>query len=360
MPSIAVVPGDGIGNEVVPAAVRVLEALAQATGIELRFQRFDFGAERYLRTGEAVPADVSAVVREMARTFDAIFFGAAGDDPRVPPQGTARRFLMALRKDLDLYVNLRPCRLLDARLTPLKGKTEKDIDFVVFRENTEGLYSGLGGVFKMGTTDEIYIREELHTWKGVNRVLRYAFEYARRTGRTRVTVAEKSSEDGLWLREMRNVARDFPDIEAENMHIDTLAYQMVLRPERFQVIVAENMWGDILSDLAAALHGGRGLSPSLCLNPETGCYVEPVHGTAPDIFGQNIANPFAAVLCGQLLLEYLGYPREGQLLQQAVVKAIQVGKTTPDLGGACTTDQVTEFLCEAVRELAAETRAVPT
>lgn len=336
----------------IPTAVRVMRALEEVVGIGLRFELFDFGAERYLKTGEAVPKDASALVKELAKSFDAILFGAAGDDPRVPPEGTASRFLTALRKDLDLYVNLRPCRLLDASLTPLKGKTERDIDFVVFRENTEGLYSGLGGVFKKGTPDEIYIREEVNTWKGVNRILRYAFDYARRCGLSRVTVAEKSGEEGIWLREFRNVARDYPDIEAESMHVDTLAYQMVLQPERFKVIVAENMWGDILSDLAAALHGGRGLSASLCLNPETGCYAEPVHGTAPDIFGQGIANPFASVLCGQLLLEHFGYPQQGDLLRQAVVEAIRAGMTTPDLGGSCTTTEVGDFLCEAVKRLA--------
>ncbi|MFQ5879674.1 MAG: isocitrate/isopropylmalate dehydrogenase family protein [Dehalococcoidia bacterium] len=352
MLSIAVVPGDGISNEVIPTAVRVMQALDEVAGIGLRFEFFDYGSERYLRMGEAVPADAASLVKGMAKDFDAILFGAAGDDPRVPPEGTARRFLMALRRELDLFVNLRPCRLLDARLTPLKDKGEQDVNFVVFRENTEGLYSGLGGTFKKGTQDEIYVREEMNTWKGVHRVLCYAFDYARRSGLSRVTVAEKSGEEGIWLREFRNVARDYPDVEAESMHVDTLAYQMVLKPEHFKVIVAENMWGDILSDLAAALHGGRGLSASMCLNPETGCYFEPVHGTAPDIFGQGIANPFASVLCGQLLLEHFGYAQRGNLLQQAVREAIAAGKTTPDLGGRCNTSQVGDFLCQVVRSLA--------
>ena len=255
---------------------------------------------------------------------------------------------------MDLYANQRPCKLYDARLTPLKGKTEVDINFVVFRECTEGLYSGVGGNFKKGTPDEIAVREEISTWKGVHRVIKYAFEYAKKHKLTRVTMSEKSpGRDGIWLRIFEEVAKDYPGIEAQDIHIDTLCYQMVMMPEHFQVIVTENTFGDIASDLAAALHGGRGLSPSGVFSSEKKiCYFEPVHGSAPDIAGQNLANPFAAILAAKMMLEHFGMQEQVNLVEKAVVKAIKEGKTTADIGGNLGTTQVGEFVCQTIRKLA--------
>ena len=352
MPAIAVIPGDGIGNEVIPEAVKVLETLNETTGMSFEYELFDYGAERYLRTGEATPDNILEIMKETAENFDAVLFGAGGIDYRVPLGKDAKPITKSLRLGLDLYANHRPCRLYDARLTPLKNKNETDINMAVFRECTEGHAPLLGGIFKKGTPDEVNIRDEIHTRKGVERIIKYAFEYAKKHQLSRVTMSEKTGPDGIWRRVYGEVSKDYPEIEAHHLHFDALACHMVLMPEHFQVIVIENRIGDIISDLAGALHGGLGLSPSGVFNAEKkACYFEPVHGTAPDIAGRNVANPFASILAVRMMLEHLGFQDPADLIDKAVLKAIKDGKTTKDIGGSLSTQQVGEFVCKTIRQL---------
>jgi 3-isopropylmalate dehydrogenase len=348
MARIAVIPGDGAGIEVAEAVVPVLQFLDQAQGLGLFFEHFDFGAERYLRTGEALPAGQIDTFR---KDFDAILFGAIGD-PRVKGQVHAREILLGLRFGLDLYVNFRPCRLLDDRLSPLKGKGRKDIDFVVFRENTEGQYNGLGGLFKKGTPDEVAISEEINTRKGVERIIRAAFAWAKKQGRTRVTMADKNNAipaHDLWIRTFREVAEAYPGIEAQHMYVDALAMQLVLKPEAFQVIVTTNLYGDILTDLGAGLTGGLGVAASANLNPESTPLFEPVHGSAPDIAGKGIVNPSAMFLTSALMLEELGKPDAARLLEGAVRQSIQALRCTRDVGGTLSTKQAAEAVLENLK-----------
>ncbi|HZA50899.1 MAG TPA: isocitrate/isopropylmalate dehydrogenase family protein [Myxococcaceae bacterium] len=338
MARIAVIPGDGAGIEVMNAALPVLEALDRRYRIGLQLERFDFGAERYLRTGESLPPAQIDIFR---RDFDAILFGAVGD-PRVKGQVHAREILLGLRFGLDLYINFRPCRLLSERLSPLKGKGRKEIDFVVFRENTEGQYNGLGGVFKRGTPDELAISEEINTRKGVERVIRAAFAWARDNGRTRVALADKSNAipaHELWLRTFREIAAEYPEIEARHQYVDAVALQLVTNPEAYQVIVTTNLFGDILTDLGAGLTGGLGLAASANLNPESTPLFEPVHGSAPDIAGQGIVNPGAMLLTSALMLRELGFGDAASRLEAAVEQALRDGACTRDVGGTLSTEE---------------------
>lgn len=354
MVRIAVIPGDGIGNEVIPEAVKVLRAADQLFELGLELETFDFGAERYLKTGKAVPDDLDKLIDSLPERFDTALFGAGGIDRRVPRGVGAMPVLSGLRRRLDLFANVRPCRLLDASLTPLKGKTEKDLDFVVIRENTEGYESGTAGNFKVGTPEEVEIRPEFNTYQGVRRVIEFAFDYARRTGRTRVHMAQKGLDSGLWMRVFHEVAGRYPDIEPVHIHVDTLAYLMVLNPEQLQVIVAENRVGDILSDIAAAIQGSRGLAPTGCFNPQRRfCYFEPVHGTAPDIFGKNIANPLASIMAARMLLEHFGHTQAAQAIEGAAREAIRAGKVTPDLGGRLSTQEAGDAVCEGLARVSA-------
>src|ERR671918_1487491 len=338
MARIAVIPGDGAGIEVINAALPVLEALDRRHGLGLQLERFDFGAERYLRTGESLPPRQIDIFR---RDFDAILFGAVGD-PRVKGQVHAREILLGLRFGLDLYINFRPCRLLSERLSPLKGKGRTEIDFVVFRENTEGQYNGLGGVFKKGTPDELAISEEINTRKGVERIIRAAFAWARAKGRTRVALADKSNAipaHELWLRTFREIAAEHPEIEARHQYVDAVALQLVTNPEAYQVIVTTNLFGDILTDLGAGLTGGLGLAASANLNPESTPLFEPVHGSAPDIAGQGIVNPGAMLLTSALMLRELGFGDAASRLEAAVEQALEDGACTRDVGGTLSTEE---------------------
>jgi 3-isopropylmalate dehydrogenase len=353
MTRIAVIPGDGIGNEVVTEAVKVLEAVDELFHFGLEYELFDLGAERYLKTGQAIPDDFDQFIDGLPNRFDTALFGAGGTDPRVPPDQVASPVLRGLRRRLDLYANLRPCRLLDASLTPLKGKTEQDIDFVFFRENTEGYESGSAGTLKVGTSDEVEVRPEINTAKGVRRIIEYALSYAREHGRSRVDMAEKGLPNGLWARTFREVGKAYPEIDQHHVHVDTLAYAMVVSPEQLQVIVAENRAGDILSDIAGAIQGGRGISPTGCFNPDRHfCYFEPIHGTGPDIIGMQLANPIAAILAAKMLLEHSGHPEAAAAMEAAVAEAVRSGNTTPDLGGNLSTSQVGDFICRELRRQA--------
>jgi len=345
-----VIPGDGIGTEVIRQAVKVLGCVAEEARLDLELVEWNLGADRYLETGVAITEEEKA---RLETEYDAILLGALGD-PRVPDHAHAREILLGLRFRLDLYVNLRPVRLWDAAFSPLKNVAPEDVDIVIFRENTEGVYVGLGGTFKMGTPDEVAIEEDVNTRKGVERIVRAAFEYARSAGRRRVTLADKANAmryaGGLWRRVFAEVGSEYPDIEREAMYVDALALDMVLRPARYDVIVASNLFGDILSDLAAALVGGLGLAPSANLHPGKPGLFEPVHGSAPDIAGKDRANPLAAILTGALMLEQLGFPREAGRIEAAVRRSIELRRTTPDLGGELGTEAVGDWICRELRE----------
>lgn len=347
---IAVIPGDGIGMEVIPEAVKVLRAAVAAAGREVELTEFDWGAERYLRDGTTLPPDA---VEMFQKNFDAILLGAMGD-PRVPTNQHAADILLGLRFKLDLYVNARPCVLFDKRLTPLAGRTEKDVNFMVFRENTEGLYVGMGGFFKKGTAEEIATQEDVNTRRGVERIIRYAFEYARGRGLTRVCMSDKSNAltfgHDLWQRVFKQVRAEYPEIEATHQYIDNLLMQMVRDPSQFQVIVTCNLFGDITSDVGAALAGGLGLAPSANLNPGKVSLFEPVHGSAPNIAGKGIANPMGAILAAGMMFEYFGWTAEAKSIENAVRAALREGKTPAELGGSSNTRAIGDFITERVSQ----------
>jgi 3-isopropylmalate dehydrogenase len=337
---VAVIPGDGIGPEVIREAVRIIARVRDTHGVEIELTHFDWGAEKFLREGVSLPVGALAM---LAGEFDAILAGAFGD-PRVPSNQHAEDILLGMRRGLDLYINLRPVRLLDPRLTPLRDRTAEEIDFVVFRENTEGAYCGAGGFLKKGTADEIATQEELNTRRGVERIIIAAFEYARANGRKRVTMADKSNVQrfggDLWQRVFKEVAADYPEIEANHQYVDAMAMFMVLDPSQYDVIVSNNLFGDILTDLGAAIQGGLGLAASGNIHPGRVSLFEPVHGSAPAIAGQGIANPVGAILTSAMMLEYLGNKKASQAIEKAVRESIFNNETTRDLGGGLSTEQV--------------------
>jgi len=335
---VAVIPGDGIGVEVTREAVLALREVAAVSGEPIEFEELPYGAEHFLKTGETLPQAAFERLEECS----AILLGALGD-PRVPDNRHAADILLGLRFRLDLYVNERPVRLLDERVCPLKGRAPKDIDFVIFRENTEGLYAGVGGFFKKGTPDELAVQQDINTRKGVERIIRHAFEQARARGRKRVLMSDKSNAltygHDLWQRVFREVASSYPDIEASHMYVDALAMQLVKDPTPFEVIVTCNMFGDILSDLGAQLQGGLGLAASANLNPGRPGLFEPVHGSAPRHAGKNVANPIGAILSAAMLLDSVGRREEARRMEEAVAACVREGQTTRDLGGTLSTTE---------------------
>jgi 3-isopropylmalate dehydrogenase len=346
---IAVVPGDGIGVEVIAEAVKALQAVADGAGRTVRATPLPWGAEHYLKTGETLPAGAVSLLQE---GFDAILLGAMGD-PRVPDNRHAADILLGLRFKLDLFVNQRPVRLLDERLCPLKGARREDVDFVVFRENTEGLYVMMGGHFKKDTPDEVATEIDLNTRKGVERIIRHAFAYAARTGRSRVAMADKSNvlvhAHELWGRVFKAVAAEHPAIEATHLYVDNLAFQLVRAPSQFQVIVTSNMFGDIVTDLAAALQGGLGMAASGNIHPGGLSLFEPVHGSSPPLAGKDVANPMGAILSAALMLEHLGWTEEARRVEEAVLWAVQHGHTTADVGGSKGTRAVGDAIAARLR-----------
>ena len=341
---IAVIPGDGIGREVTPVAVQLIRAATAKRNRALEFVEFDWGADKYLRENVSLPEGAVEMLRD---EFDAILFGALGD-PRVPSNQHAADILLGLRFKLDLYVNARPTELLHPRLTPLRDRTPTDINLMVFRENTEGLYVGVGGFFKKGTPDEIAVQEDVNSRKGVERIIRHAFDYARAKKLKRVCLSDKSNAltfaHDLWQRVFKSVRAEFPDIDSRHLYIDTLAMELVCDPSQFDVIVTCNLFGDIISDLAAQLTGGLGLSPSANIHPGGTSLFEPVHGSAPNIAGKGIANPFGAVLASGMMLEFLGWHEESAVLKQSVKSALHENISTPDLGGSKQTHEVADYL----------------
>ncbi len=348
---IAIIGGDGIGPEVTREATRLLEQYADR-GLPIQLWQLDLGAERFLRDGTTMPKEIFIAIQ---RECSAVLLGALGD-PRVPSMEHARDILFGLRFGLDLYANIRPVKALEDRLVPLKGRGKKDVNFVVFRENTEGVYVGVGGQVKRGTPDEIAINEDVNTRKGVERIIRAAFEFTKAQGRKRVHMADKSNAmrhaHELWLRVFDEVRREYPEIQATHVYIDALCLYMVQDPSQFDVVVTNNLFGDIATDLGAAFQGGLGMAASANVHPaipgRVGLF-EPVHGSAPPLAGKNVANPFAALLTVGMLLSHLGWPDEERRIEAAVSDALEAGKCTADVGGSLSTDAAAAAVIERLR-----------
>jgi 3-isopropylmalate dehydrogenase len=348
---IAVIAGDGIGRDVTAEAVKVLRRAGEVYGRRFDLEALPWSADHYLKTGETLPADGY----QQLRAFDAIFVGALGD-PRVSDNRHARDILLGTRFELDLYVNYRPVRLIDDRLSPLKNRGRADINFVVFRENTEGVYVGVGGRFKAGTDDEIAIQEEVNTYKGVHRIIRHAFEYAKAHGLTRVCMADKSNAmphgHALWQRVFTEVSALFPGIAATHQYIDAMAMFLIKDPGQYQVIVTNNLFGDIITDIGGALQGGLGMAASGNIHPGRTSLFEPVHGSAPPLAGKNVANPIGAILSMALLLETNGAREESKAIERAVEAAVAHGQVTSDVGGSLGTREAGDVIA---RELTKNT-----
>ena len=349
---IAVISGDGIGPEVTRQACRALRAAASAGLVDLELHAFPHGADHYLATGETLSEETFRTLRD---DFDAILFGAVGD-PRVPDGQHARDLLLALRVRLDLYINRRPLRLRAPGLSPLKTADGTMIDYEIFRENTEGLYVGVGRIENEGTPEETAVSESVASRFAVERIVRRAFEHAEPRG-LRVTLADKANAVphmfGLWRRVFCEIAPQYPAVPSEMRYVDALAMEMIRLPGRFGVIVTSNLLGDILSDLGAEIVGGPGLAPSANVNPGVHGLYEPVHGSAPDIAGTGRANPMAAVLSAALLLRDYGAGAAGEILEDAVDAALAHGVGTPDIGGTATTDEVGDWIAARVASGAA-------
>lgn len=349
---IAVIPGDGIGPEVTEEALKVLEAASGITGFGYELKRYPYGADHYLSTGELVPD--SAI--EECRGMDAVFLGAIGD-PRVQPGILERGIILKLRFSLDLYVNLRPIVLYAEHLTPIKDKRPEDIDIAVVRENTEDAYAGIGGIMKRGTPDEVAIAEMVYTRKGVERVIRYAFELARaRNKKKKVTLVDKANvilAHELWSRVFEEVGEEYPDVEKDHAYIDAACMWMVKNPEWFDVMVTTNIFGDIITDLGAMVQGGMGAAASGNLHPGKVSMFEPIHGSAPKYTGKNVINPVAAIGAMGMLLEYIGEGEASRLVDDSL-RALLTSRRIPSLGANCgrTTSEIGDMVVEEMKRRA--------
>jgi len=348
---IAVIPGDGIGSEVVPEGIRVLDAAARRFSIELRYDGFDFAScDYYARHGQMMPDDW----KEQIGSHDAIFFGAVGWPQKVPDHISLWGSLLLFRREFDQYVNLRPVRLMAGVASPLANRLPGDIDFYVVRENTEGEYSSVGGKMFAGTEREIVMQESIFSRVGVDRVLRYAFELARRRPKKHLTAATKSNGIFIsmpyWDERVAEMSRNYPDVKVDKFHIDILSAHFVRHPDWFDVVVASNLFGDILSDLGPACTGTIGIAPSANINPERKfpSLFEPVHGSAPDIAGQGIANPIGQIWSGAMMLDHLGHPAAHDAIVRAIEKVTAEGPRTPDMGGTASTSDIGKAVAEAV------------
>jgi tartrate dehydrogenase/decarboxylase/D-malate dehydrogenase len=349
---IALIPGDGIGKEVLPAGTLVCEAAAKRFGFALEWQEFAWGSDHYFEHGTMMPADAL----DRLRTFDAIYLGAVGH-PRVQDNVTLNGLLLPIRRGFDQYACVRPAVLYPGVASPLAGKKAGEIDLVVVRENTEGEYAQVGGHVYTGTADEVALQTAVFTRHGTERVMRHAFELARRRGkRRRVTSVTKSNAQGFgmvfWDRVFSEVAREFPGVATESLLVDAACMELVRRPESFDVVVASNLFGDILTDLSAIVAGSLGLAPSANLNPPRAfpSMFEPVHGSAPDIAGRGIANPLATILAGAMMLEFLGEAEAARGIEASVVAVLSEGAPlTADLGGQATTSDVTLAVADRVK-----------
>jgi 3-isopropylmalate dehydrogenase len=369
MHTFAVVPGDGVGEEVVREGLRVLERAASRFGFRYELVRYPFGADHYLATGETMPESVFDEVRQMS----AVYLGAIGD-PRIEVGFLERAIIAGLRFRLDLYVNLRPIKLYAAHLTPLKEKGPEHIDFVVVRENTEDLYTGLGGIFKKGTPDEVAIGEMIFTRKGVERVIRYAFELARaraaasvgasgdsrgatpgrgarRTPKPKLTLVDKANAIrimDIWTRTFDEVGREYPDIERDHNYVDACTMWMVKNPEVYETIVVPNLFGDIITDLGAMLQGGMGIAASGNIHPGRVSMFEPIHGSAPKYRGQNVANPLAAIAAVQMMLDYVGERAAASAVEGAIASLLSSGRIPSLAAGVLKTSEIGDLVVEAI------------
>jgi tartrate dehydrogenase/decarboxylase / D-malate dehydrogenase len=353
MYKIAVIPGDGIGKEVVPEGMRVLDAVSQRFGFRLEWQIFPWSCEHYALKGQMMPSNGLEILKE----FDSIFLGAVGD-PSVPDHVSLWGLLIPIRRTFHQYVNLRPVRLLRGVTSPLRNITPEDIDFYVVRENVEGEYSNVGGKIYAGTDQEMVVQESIFTRRGVERVMRFAFELAKKRPKKHVTSATKSN--GIvytmtyWDEIFKEMSAKYPEIRTDQYHIDNLAATFVLHPEKFDIVVGSNLFGDILSDLGPAIAGSLGVAPSANLNPEKDfpSMFEPVHGSAPDISGKGIANPIGQIWSGAMMLEHLGYPEAAKVVEDAIETVIaDKNIRTPDLGGRATTEELGKVIAEVVKTI---------
>jgi len=330
--NIAVIPGDGTGPEVVAEGIKVINAISKKLGFTLKYNYYDLGGERYLKTGEILPDSVLSELRQ----FDVIYLGAIGH-PDVKPGILEKGILLRARFELDQYINLRPVKLYEGVDTPLKYKGPDDIDFVVIRENTEGLYAGAGGILKKGTKDEVATQESINTKKGVERCLRFAFEYTKKRNKEKkLTLCAKTNvltyASDLWERTFYEVAREYPDVKTDYAHVDATCMWMVKNPEWFDVIVTDNLFGDIITDLGAMIQGGLGIAAGGNINPEGVSMFEPMGGSAPKYTGKNVINPLAAILAGGMMLEFIGEGEGWKILEKAVQKALKEDIKSLDAG----------------------------
>ncbi len=346
---IAVIPGDGIGNEVMPEGIRAMEAAGRKFGFRCDWVEFPWGCEHYTKTGRMMPEDGL----DQLRPFAAIYFGAVGF-PGVPDHVSLWGLLIPMRRGFRQYASIRPVRLFPGLRSPLANRAPGDIDYVVVRENNEGEYSAVGGRMYEGTDDEVVVQQSTFTRKGVDRILRYAFELARSRSRKHVTSATKSNGIAItmpfWDERFAAMAREYPDVRTDQYHIDILSAHFVQHPDWFDVVVGSNLFGDILSDLGPATTGTIAIAPSANLNPEREypSLFEPVHGSAPDIFGRNIANPIGQVWSGAMMLEHLGHPEAAAAVMRAIETVLAEGPRTPDLGGKASTQELGQALAQAI------------
>jgi tartrate dehydrogenase/decarboxylase/D-malate dehydrogenase len=346
---IAVIAGDGIGQEVMPEGIRVVDAAAKRSGLRFEWEAFDWSCKRFAATGAMMPADGL----EQIRNHDAIFLGAVGF-PGVPDHVSLWGLLIPIRRRFQQYVNLRPVRLMPGITSPLAGRGPGDIDFWIVRENTEGEYSAVGGRFNEGTEDEVVIQETIFTRRGVDRVLRYAYELANKRPKKHLTSATKSNGIAItmpyWDERVDAMDARYPDVRTDRYHIDILTAHFVQHPDWFDVVVGSNLFGDILSDLGPACTGTIGIAPSANLNPEREfpSMFEPVHGSAPDIAGKRIANPIGQIWSGAMMLEHLGHPDAAEAVVRAIERVLTNGPRTPEIGGTAHTEDVGKAIAEAV------------
>ncbi|HPU29804.1 MAG TPA: 3-isopropylmalate dehydrogenase [Syntrophorhabdaceae bacterium] len=329
---IATIPGDGTGPEVLAEGIKVIDAVSKKFGFTLNYTTYDLGGERYLKTGEVLP---DSTLEEL-KTYDAIYLGAIGH-PDVKPGILEKGILLKIRFELDQYINLRPVKLYEGVETPLKNKGPEEIDFVVIRENTEGLYTGAGGFLKKGTIDEVAIQESINTRKGVERCIRFAFEFTRkRNKQKKLTLCAKTNvltyASDLWARTFYEVAKEYPDIKTDYVHVDATCMWMVKNPEWFDVIVTDNLFGDIITDLGAIIQGGLGIAAGGNLNPEGVSMFEPMGGSAPKYTGKNVINPLAAIMAGAMMLEFIGEKDAAIEIENAVKKALKKDIKSLDAG----------------------------
>lgn len=349
---IAVIPGDGVGPEIIREGLKVLEAASNKFRLKFSFKSYDLGAERFLKTGEILPDSVIGELKE----FDAIYLGAVGD-PRVEPGVLEKGLLLKIRFSLDQYINLRPIKLYPGVWTPLKDKGPQDIDFIVVRENTEGAYCGIGGVFKKDTADEVAIQEDVNTYKGVERAIRYAYELTKkRNKKMKLTLCDKANvltyAHDLWRRTFVKIGEEYPEIEKDYAFVDATCMWMVKNPEWFDVIVTCNMFGDIITDLGAVIQGGLGIAAGGNLNPEGVSMFEPIHGSAPKYTGKNVINPIAAICAGAMMLDDLGEEKAAASIEKAVIKTLNEGHIKDLAAGkmGMGTDEVGNLICKFIKD----------